>query len=155
MCRHIYDWNIANCDVKLPIQLNSTKGLSSRLTQTSNSVGTVWLGLQVLEFALHSNLTVFSHFWYWVWHLSHIEKLSQKLFLVAVCEVNWLFNVTINDISVIYVTAHGGAGRLKKKLDLRSGSQRHRHFAGFFNVPVLAPTRDQPFYTVILTHRPI
>ena len=69
-------------------------------------------------------------------------------------EVNWLFNVTINDISVIYVTAHRCAGGLKK-LDLRSGSQRHRHFVGFFNVPVLAPTRDQPFYTVIPTHRPI
>ena len=25
MCRHIYDWNIVNCDVKQPIQLNSTK----------------------------------------------------------------------------------------------------------------------------------
>ena len=49
-------------------------------------------------------------------------------------EVNWLFNVTINDISVIYVTAHRCAGGLKKKLDLRSGSQRHRHFVGFFNV---------------------
>ena len=41
-------------------------------------------------------------------------------------EVNWLFNVTINDISVIYVTAHRCAGGLEKKLDLRSGSQRHR-----------------------------
>ena len=30
-----------------------------------------------------------------------------------------------------------------------------RHFVGFFNVPVLAPTRDHPFYTVIPTHRPI
>ena len=70
-------------------------------------------------------------------------------------ELNWLFNVTINDISVIYVTAHRCAGGLKKKFDLRSGSQRHRHFVGFFNVPVLAPTRDQPFYTVIPTHRPI
>ena len=69
--------------------------------------------------------------------------------------LNWLFNITINDISVIYVTAHRCAGGLKKKLDLRSGSQRHRHFVGFFNVPVLAPTRDQPFYTVIPTHRPI
>ena len=69
--------------------------------------------------------------------------------------LNWLFNVTINDISVIYVTAHRCAGGLKKKLDLRSGSQRHRHFVGFFNVPVLAPTRDQPFYTAIPTHRPI
>ena len=70
-------------------------------------------------------------------------------------ELNCLFNVTINDISVIYVTAHRCAGGLKKKYDLRSGSQRHRHFVGFFNVPVLAPTRDQPFYTVIPTHRPI
>ena len=25
MCRHIYDWNIVNYDVKQPIQLNSTK----------------------------------------------------------------------------------------------------------------------------------
>ena len=25
------------------------------------------------------------------------------------------------------------------------GLPRHRHFVGFFNVPVLAPTRDQPF----------
>ena len=65
-----------------------------------------------------------------------------------------MFNVTINDISVIYVTAHRCTGALKK-LDLRSGSQRHRHFVGFFNVPVLAPTRDHPFYTVIPTHRPI
>ena len=31
------------------------------------------------------------------------------------------------------------------------GLPRHRHFVGFFNVPVLAPTRDQPFYTVIPT----
>ena len=64
-----------------------------------------------------------------------------------------LFNVTINDILVIYVTAHRCAGGLKK-LDLRSGSQHYRHFAGFFNMPVQAPTRDQPFYTVIPTHRP-
>ena len=69
--------------------------------------------------------------------------------------MNWLFNITINDISVIYVTARRCAGGMKK-LDLRSGSQRHRHFVGFFNMPVLAPTRDYPFfYTVILTHRPI
>ena len=60
-------------------------------------------------------------------------------------EVNWLFNVTINDISVIHVTAHRCAGGLKKKLDLRSGSQRHRHFVGFFNVPVQAPTRGHLF----------
>ena len=44
---------------------------------------------------------------------------------------------------------------LCRRTEVRSGSQRHRHFVGFFNVPVLAPTRDQPFYTVIPTHRPI
>ena len=32
---------------------------------------------------------------------------------------------------------HRCAGGLKKKLYLRSGSQRQIHFAGFFNVPVL------------------
>ena len=56
-----------------------------------------------------------------------------------------VFNVTCNDISVIYGTAHRFEGGLKKKFDLRSGSQRHRHFVGFFNVSVQAPTRDQPF----------
>ena len=50
-------------------------------------------------------------------------------------EWDWLLNVTCNDISVIYVTAYRCAGGLKK-LDLRSGSQRHRHIVGFFNVPV-------------------
>ena len=60
---------------------------------------------------------------------------------------------TDTGISVIYVTAHRCAGGLKK-LDLRSGSQRHRHFVGFFNVPVQARTRDQPFYTVIPRNRP-
>ena len=43
--------------------------------------------------------------------------------------------------AVIYVTAHRCADGLKKKFDLRSGSQRHRHFVG----PVQAPTRGQPF----------
>ena len=33
-----------------------------------------------------------------------------------------------------------------KKLDLQSGSQRHRHFVGFFNVLVQAPTRGCPLY---------
>ena len=52
----------------------------------------------------------------------------------------------------IYVTTHRCAGGLKKKLNLRSGSQRHRHFVGFFNVPVQTPTRGHPFYTVIPPH---
>ena len=55
-------------------------------------------------------------------------------------EFDCLLNVTCNAISVIYMTAHRCAGEMKKKFDLRSGSQRHRHFVGFFNVPVKAPT---------------
>ena len=31
-------------------------------------------------------------------------------------------------------------------MNLRSGCQRHRHFVGFFNLPIQAPTRDLPFY---------
>ena len=47
------------------------------------------------------------------------------------------------------MTAHKCAYRLKKKFDLRSGSQRHRHFVCFFNVPIQAPTRDQPSYSYV------
>ena len=54
--------------------------------------------------------------------------------------MNWLSNVTINDISVIYVTAQLCAGGLKKVLDLRLGSQRHRHFVGLLTVPVHGTT---------------
>ena len=65
-------------------------------------------------------------------------------------EWDWLLTshhkAKCNGISVIYVTVHRCTGGLKKKFDLRSGCQRHRHFVGFFNVPVQAPTRDQPFY---------
>ena len=52
------------------------------------------------------------------------------------------------------MTAHKCEGGLKKKFDLRSGFQRHRHFIGFFNVPVQAPTRGRPFYTVIPRNHP-
>ena len=47
-----------------------------------------------------------------------------------------VFYVTCNNISVIYVTAQM-CRRTEEKLYLRSSSQHHRHFAGFFNVPVL------------------
>ena len=68
-------------------------------------------------------------------------------------EWDWLLNVTCNVISVIYLTAHRCAGGLKK-LNLRSGSQRHIHFVGFLNVPIQAPTRGHPFYTGIPRNRP-
>ena len=62
--------------------------------------------------------------------------------------MNWLLNVAINDISVIqnvYVKTHRCAGGLKKKLDIQSGSQRHRHFVGWLFCVALAifqPYRD-------------
>ena len=37
--------------------------------------------------------------------------------------------------------------RTEEEVGPTVGLPRHRHFVGFFNVPVLAPTRDQPFYT--------
>ena len=105
--------------------------------------------------------------------IKYIKNIYQNFFLrltviydTCILEIQYLFlwvsecllvaamlNVTCNDISVIYVTAQRRAGGLKK-LDLRSGSQRHRHFVGFFNVPVQAPTRANLF-TVILRNRPI
>ena len=50
-----------------------------------------------------------------------------------------VFYVTCDDhISVIYVTAQMCRRTEEEvKLYLRSGSKRHRHFAGFFNVPFL------------------
>ena len=66
-------------------------------------------------------------------------------------EWDWLLNVTCNDISVIYMTTHRRTGGLKKKLNLRSGSQRQRHFVGF---SLQAPIRAILF-TVISRNRPI
>ena len=48
------------------------------------------------------------------------------MFDISERERDWLFNVTWNDI---YVTSHIYTGGLKK-LNLRSGSQRHKHFVG-------------------------
>ena len=45
--------------------------------------------------------------------------------------------------------------RTEEEVGPTVGLPCHRHFVGFFNVPVLATTRDHPFYTVIPTHRPI
>ena len=55
------------------------------------------------------------------------------------CEFEFEFirvYVTCKDIIVIYVTAHM-CRRIEEEVVIRSGSQRHRHFAGFFKVPVL------------------
>ena len=90
-----------------------------------------------------------------------MAKESHSVIMTGQCgEVRWIgFLTSQSTIFQSYMWRHiqkrcRCAGGLKK-LDLRSGSQRHRHFVGFFSVPVLAPTRDQPFYTVIPTHRQI
>ena len=49
--------------------------------------------------------------------------------------VYWCF-MSHATIFQLYMWRHRCAGGLKK-LYLRSGSQRHRHYVGFFNVPVL------------------
>ena len=59
-------------------------------------------------------------------------------------EIGWLTSHAT--IFQLYMWRHRCAGGLKKKLYLRPGSQRHRHFVGFFNVSVQAPIRGQPFY---------
>ena len=66
-------------------------------------------------------------------------------------ERDWFFSVTCNDISVLYVTAHRCTGGLKK-FDLRSGSQRHRHFVGLLNVPLQAPTRENATFSRLLRY---
>ena len=75
-----------------------------------------------------------------------IQCLNVCVTKSKVTELDWMHYVTCNDISAIYVTAHRYAGGLKKKFDLQSGSQRHKHLVGFLNVPVQAPTRDHTFY---------
>ena len=60
-----------------------------------------------------------------------------------VSESDRLLNVTCNGISVIYVTAHICAGRLKRRWDIRSGSNRQRHVVVFFNTVI---QRNRPIW---------
>ena len=55
------------------------------------------------------------------------------------CRWVWVYWCLTSHATIFqsYMWCHGFAGGLKKNLYLRSGSQRHRHFVGFFNVPVL------------------
>ena len=56
--------------------------------------------------------------------------------LIGLC-VNWLLNVTINNISVIHMTAHTCrcAGGLQKKLDSRAGSYTIDISLGYLTCP--------------------
>ena len=54
-------------------------------------------------------------------------------------QLSWVYWCFTSHATIFqsYMWQHRCAGGLKKKLYLRLGSQRHRHFTGFFNVPVL------------------
>ena len=81
-------------------------------------------------------ILTFNELWFrFLWNITSFFREASEW----VSERDCLFNVTCNDVSVIYVTAHRCAGGLKMKLNLWSGSQRHRHVTGFFNVPVQTP----------------
>ena len=73
--------------------------------------------------------------------LRHFHSMHKKV------KVNWFLTVTINYISVIHVTAQRCAGGTEEEVRPTVGLPCHTHFVGFFNVPVLAPTRDHPFFT--------
>ena len=81
----------------------------------------------ITEISLHVTSSIQSH-------LTHATRNLCVCVCVCAC-VNWLLNVTINDISVIHVTTHRCAGGLKN-MDVRSGS----------NVPVQSSTQGNPFY---------
>ena len=76
-------------------------------------------------------------------------------------ELNWLFNVTINDISVLYVTAHRCAGGLKRSwtygrppnaIDISQGSltcpSKHRHGTTLF----IRLFRETSLFSCLLRH---
>ena len=91
------------------------KSLSSDGTLTStlkNPMKRLWDTEQTTSFLLHIYVLFPKR--------KHHINSATNLFSCLVSrwrrvELNWLFNVTINDISVIYVTAHRCAGGLKKK----------------------------------------
>ena len=86
-----------------------------------------------------------------MWQVSGSQVLVILLYLYR-CHISYVidvvvllsFNITGNNISVIYMAAHRCTVGLKK-LDLRLGFQRYRHFVGFFNMPVQATTMGPPF----------
>ena len=62
--------------------------------------------------------------------------------------LSWVYWCFTSHATILqsYMWRHRCAGGLKKKLYLQSGSQRHRHFAGFFIVSVLHRHGTTLFY---------
>ena len=59
-----------------------------------------------------------------------------------VVELNWLFNITINDISVIYVTARGSRYRILIKLGWSATLQHINVKLGFVHIFVMFCTKE-------------
>ena len=72
-------------------------------------------------------VTLLFTFFCWCRGFSHRTESDLFLFLFQLCSW-WLINVQADWIPTV-------------------GLPRHRHFLGFFNVPVQTPTGDSPFYS--------
>ena len=78
-----------------------------------------------------------------VWWVFDSNSLNLEVYLntLAIVCISWVWvywcYTSHATIFQSYMWRHRCAGGLKKKLYLQLGSQRHRHFAGFFNMPVL------------------
>ena len=74
--------------------------------------------------------------------LPSFKNMKKIMTGFKVNELSWVYWCFASHATIFqsYMWRHRCAGGLKKLLYLRSGSQRHRHFAGFFNVPVYTDT---------------
>ena len=73
-------------------------------------------------------------------YIQHIDMELIKMHNSCMFSLVWLVYCCFTLNSTIfqsYMRRHRCVGGLKKKLYLRSGSNRHRNFAGFLNMPVL------------------
>ena len=83
----------------------------------------------------------------WCTNSRLVEYISALSRVKIEFKFNWVYWCFTSHATIFqsYMWRHRCAGGLKKKLYLRSGSQRHRHFAGFFNVPFIHRHRTNLF----------
>ena len=151
MCRHIYDWNIVNCDVKQLIH-SLTKKWCPKVPKQAKAKRDGVINPQ------NNNLNDFCNVQQ---SRPTCRQLIEKMFghffnfyiFIAVKDIN-LFSVCVL-VALRHIQRYfsntcicGGTYIFKRTEEVRPmvGLPRHRHFVRFFNMPVQAPTRDQPFY---------
>ena len=106
--------------------------------------GQKWELIKALKVLIRVTFKVRFRVWGWVssivfeyFNKFHFLDISTIILCLPRVWVYWCFTSHATRFQS-YMWRHKCAGGLKKlKLYLRSGSQRNRHFAGFFNVPVL------------------